>query len=111
MKNFCHPEKSKAKISDAKNKLMGPDEWFAKTERDFRNQTLHNAFVADEQRLKSANALDFDDLLLKTLELLADHPPVLESYRDRFHYVMVDEYQDTDACSVYAGKTADGQEP
>ena len=92
---FLPPREVKAKISDAKNKLMGPDEWFAKTERDFRNQTLHDVFVAYEQRLKSANALDFDDLLLKTLELLADHPPVLESYRDRFHYVMVDEYQDT----------------
>ena len=92
---FLPPREVKAKISDAKNKLMGPDEWFAKTERDFRNQTLHDVFVAYEQRLKSAKALDFDDLLLKTLELLADHPPVLESYRDRFHYVMVDEYQDT----------------
>lgn len=92
---FLPPREIKAKISDAKNKLMGPDEWFAKTERDFRNQTLHDVFVAYEQRLKTANALDFDDLLLKTLELLADHPPVLESYRDRFHYVMVDEYQDT----------------
>ena len=92
---FLPPREVKAKISDAKNKLMGPDEWFAKTERDFRNQTLHDVFVAYEQRLKSANALDFDDLLLKTLELLADHPPVLESYRDRFRYVMVDEYQDT----------------
>lgn len=92
---FLPPREVKAKISDAKNKLMGPDEWFAKTERDFRNQTLHDVFVAYEQRLKSANALDFDDLLLKTLKLLADHPPVLESYRDRFHYVMVDEYQDT----------------
>ena len=92
---FLPPREIKAKISDAKNKLMGPDEWFAKTERDFRNQTLHDVFVAYEQRLKTANALDFDDLLLKTLELLADHPPVLESYQDRFHYVMVDEYQDT----------------
>ena len=92
---FLPPREIKAKISDAKNKLMGPDEWFAKTERDFRSQTLHDVFIAYEQRLKAANALDFDDLLLKTLELLADHPPVLESYRDRFHYVMVDEYQDT----------------
>ncbi len=92
---FLPPREIKAKISDAKNKLMGPDEWFAKTERDFRSQNLHDVFVAYEQRLKAANALDFDDLLLKTLELLADHPPVLESYRDRFRYVMVDEYQDT----------------
>lgn len=55
---FLPPREVKAKISDAKNKLMGPDEWFAKTERDFRNQTLHDVFVAYEQRLKSANALD-----------------------------------------------------
>ena len=92
---FLPPREIKAKISDAKNKLMGPDEWFMQTDRDFRSQTLHDVFVAYENRLKAANALDFDDLLVKTLELLADHPPVLESYRERFHYVMVDEYQDT----------------
>lgn len=92
---FLPPREIKAKISDAKNRLLGPDEWFAQTGRDFRSQTLHDVFVAYEERLKVANALDFDDLLVKTLELLAEHPPVLESYRDRFRYVMVDEYQDT----------------
>ncbi len=92
---FLPPREIKAKISDAKNRLLGPDEWFAQTGRDFRSQTLHDVFVAYEERLKAANALDFDDLLVKTLELLAEHPPVLESYRDRFRYVMVDEYQDT----------------
>lgn len=85
----------KAKISDAKNKLMGPDDWFQSSDRDFRCQQIHNVFLEYETRLKSLNALDFDDLLVKTLELLADHPPVLESYRKRFRYVMVDEYQDT----------------
>ncbi len=84
-----------AKISDAKNKLMGPDEWFGESEKDYRCQMIHNVFVEYETRLKANNALDFDDLLVKTLELLADHPPVLESYRKRFRYVMVDEYQDT----------------
>lgn len=92
---FLPPREIKAKISDAKNRLLGPDEWFAQTGRDFRSQTLHDVFIAYEERLKAANALDFDDLLVKTLELLAEHPPVLESYRDRFRYVMVDEYQDT----------------
>lgn len=85
----------KAKISDAKNKLMSPDEWFRQTERDYRNQLVHDVFVEYEKRLKGLNALDFDDLLVKTLELLADHPPVLDSYRKRFQYVLVDEYQDT----------------
>ncbi len=84
-----------AKISDAKNKLMGPDEWFQQSEKDYRSQMIHSVFLEYETRLKGNNALDFDDLLVKTLELLADHPPVLESYRRRFQYVMVDEYQDT----------------
>ena len=85
----------KAKISDAKNKLMGPDEWFRRSDKDFRSQRIHDVMLEYETRLKANNALDFDDLLVKTLELLADHPPVLESYRRRFKYVMVDEYQDT----------------
>lgn len=92
---FLPPREIKSKISDAKNKLMGPDEWFQKTDRDYRSQMIHDVFVEYETRLKALNALDFDDLLVKTLELLCDHPPVLDSYRKRFRYVMVDEYQDT----------------
>ena len=89
------PKEIRARISDAKNKLMGPDEWFQQSERDYRSQMIHDVFLEYETRLKAQNALDFDDLLVKTLTLLADHPPVLESYRKRFRYVMVDEYQDT----------------
>ena len=85
----------KAKISDAKNKLMSPDEWFQHSERDFRASMIHDVYNEYESRLKTLNALDFDDLLVKTLELLCDHQPVLDSYRRRFRYVMVDEYQDT----------------
>lgn len=85
----------KGKISDAKNKLLGPDEWFQRSDRDYRCQMIHDYYREYEQRLRSANALDFDDLLVKTLELLADHPPVLEAYRARFRYIHVDEYQDT----------------
>lgn len=92
---FLPPKEIRAKISDAKNKLMGPDEWFQHSERDYRCQMLHEVFVEYETRLKAQNALDFDDLLVKTLTLFTDHPPVLESYRKRFQYVMVDEYQDT----------------
>ncbi len=89
------PREIKAKISDAKNKLQNPDEWFASSARDFRMQMIHDIFRAYEERLKAANALDFDDLLVKTLELFAQHPPVLEYYQNRFHYIHVDEYQDT----------------
>ena len=56
---------------------------------------IHDVMTEYEKRMKTLNALDFDDLVLKTLILLADHPPVLETYRRRFRYVLVDEYQDT----------------
>lgn len=92
---FLPPKEIRAKISDAKNQLMGPDEWFQQSERDYRSQMIHDVFLEYENRLKAQNALDFDDLLVKTLTLFADHPPVLDSYRRRFRYVMVDEYQDT----------------
>ena len=85
----------KGRIGDAKNRLLSPDEWFMQTQRDHRTSLIHDIMTEYEKRLKNLNALDFDDLLLRTLELLADHPPVLESYRNRFRYVMVDEYQDT----------------
>ena len=82
-------------ISDAKNKLLTCDEWFAQSARDYRCSQIHDVFNFYEERLRSANALDFDDLIMKTLQLFADHPPVLDCYRDRFEYVHVDEYQDT----------------
>lgn len=85
----------KGKISDAKNRLMGPDEWFQQSDRDHRCEQIHSVFLEYETRLRALNALDFDDLLVRTLELLAEHPPVLQVYRQRFQYVMVDEYQDT----------------
>ena len=92
---FLPPRELKSKISDAKNRLLTPDEWFEQSNKDRRSQMIHDVYLEYESRLKGNNALDFDDLLVKTLQLLADHPPVLESYRKRFRYVMVDEYQDT----------------
>lgn len=89
------PKEIRSRISDAKNRLLDPDEWFAQSEKDFRAQMFHDVYSEYERRLRSSNALDFDDLLIRTLELFADHPPVLASYRERFRYVHVDEYQDT----------------
>ncbi len=85
----------KQKISDAKNRLLSPDEWFRQSARDYRCQMISDYYREYEVRLRKANALDFDDLLVKTLELFTAHPPVLQAYRDRFHYIHVDEYQDT----------------
>ncbi len=92
---FLPVRELRSRISDTKNRLMTPDEWFMQSERDHRSTMIHQVMGEYEKRLKSLNALDFDDLLLRTLELLADHPPVLQAYRDRFRYVLVDEYQDT----------------
>ncbi len=89
------PRELKIKISDAKNRLLAPGDWFRESNKDYRNQLIYDAFQLYEEKLHSANALDFDDLIMRTLELFADHPPVLESYRSRFQYVHVDEYQDT----------------
>ena len=91
------PKQIKAMISDAKNRMLTPTEWLKESGGDFRSKKLYEAYRAYEQALKGNNALDFDDLLIKTLELLAEHPPVLEYYRDKFRYILVDEYQDTNA--------------
>ncbi len=88
------PRMIKAVISDAKNQMLTPQEWLSENP-DARSKPIFKVYSEYENTLKSNNALDFDDLLVKTLELLASHPPVLESYQNKFRYIMVDEYQDT----------------
>ena len=89
------PKDVKHVISDAKNRVLTPDEWFSQSDKDYRAQRLHDVFIAYEKKLVENNALDFDDLIVKTLQLFVDHPPVLSYYQNRFRYVHVDEYQDT----------------
>ena len=89
------PKAVKATISDAKNRMLSPEEWLRDAGDDFRNRKYYEAYRLYERTLKGNNALDFDDLLVKTLELLAEQPPVLEYYQNRFDYILVDEYQDT----------------
>ena len=91
------PKQIRAVISDAKNRLLTPAEWLKESDGDARSRKLYEAYRLYEKQLKSNNALDFDDLLLRTLELLSEHPPVLDYYRDKFRYILVDEYQDTNA--------------
>ncbi|MBR6009627.1 MAG: UvrD-helicase domain-containing protein, partial [Clostridia bacterium] len=88
------PRMIKGVISDAKNRMLTPQEWLNENP-DARSKPIYKVYAEYENTLKSNNALDFDDLLVKTLELLASHPPVLESYQNKFRYIMVDEYQDT----------------
>ncbi len=89
------PRDLRAIISSAKSDMLTPDEHFSQSIRDRKAQTVHDVYVAYEKRLKDMNAMDFDDLLLKTLELFSTHPPVLEYYRRKFSHILVDEYQDT----------------
>ena len=89
------PKAVKVAISDAKNRMLSPDEWLRDAGDDFRNRKYYEAYRLYERTLRGNNALDFDDLLVKTLELLAEQPPVLEYYQNRFDYILVDEYQDT----------------
>lgn len=84
----------RAAISDAKNKLLSPDEYKRQSD-DARADKIAQVYARYEEHLKASNALDFDDLLNKTLELFAERPEILSYYQNRFRYIHVDEYQDT----------------
>ncbi len=85
------------KISDAKNRLIAPDRLGPCMEGDVIGAMVRRVYPEYQKSLKSYNALDFDDLLMLTVRLFDEHPQVLERYQERFRYVMVDEYQDTNA--------------
>jgi DNA helicase-2/ATP-dependent DNA helicase PcrA len=81
-------------ISSAKNRMIGP-EAYANAASDFREEKIALAYKAYQDKLSANNALDFDDMLLCTVLLLRNNPAVLEYYQERFRYINVDEYQDT----------------
>ncbi len=83
-----------ARISAAKNEMIDPDGMEADAKRWEEKKTAE-IYALYQRRLKQNNALDFDDLLLKTVELFQSEPEVLLSYQERFRYIMIDEYQDT----------------
>lgn len=88
------PRAIRGQISDAKNQLVGPEEYERYAVGHF-SQVVSLVYQRYASLLKSANALDFDDLLLLVLRLFKDRPEVLQKYRERFKYILVDEYQDT----------------
>ena len=89
------PREIRAAISDAKNRVLSPAEWAKESGEDFRARTISEVYAAYERQLTANNALDFDDLILKTLTLFSEHPPVLAAYQHKFSHILVDEYQDT----------------
>ena len=81
-------------ISDAKNNLQSPEQLSKRTET-YRDEVISRIYEAYEAALHRANAVDFDDLLSKTYTLLEEHPEILEKYQQRYEYLLVDEFQDT----------------
>ena len=82
-------------ISHAKDELISPEEFLINAGLDYKQQLYGRAYREYQIALKKNNALDFDDLIVKTVELFRSHPEVLDYYQERFKYIMVDEYQDT----------------
>src|SRR4029450_258456 len=89
------PRAALSRISHAKNRMEGPEAFAATAAWDFRAQQMQKAYALYARALKEANALDFDDWLLKTVELFETSEHVRERYSRKFCCVMVDEYQDT----------------
>lgn len=84
-----------AKISHAKDELISPEEMELNAGGDFNEKKIAAVYKEYQATLRKNNALDFDDLIVKTVELFQNCPDVLEYYQERFQYIMVDEYQDT----------------
>lgn len=82
-------------ISHAKDELVSPEEFLMNAGADYKQQLFGRAYTEYQKALKKNNALDFDDLIVKTVELFQQRPEVLDYYQERFRYIMVDEYQDT----------------
>ena len=104
-----------AMISNAKNELLGPQDYLNSTSNQFE-QVVADVYALYQQRLVRANAMDFDDLILKTVEVLQRFPEAKARFRSRFRHVLVDEYQDTNHAQYIlvkelVGSELEGQQP
>ena len=84
-----------SEISNAKNEMLEPDQYHARANGDFRKEKIASVYNLYQKRLKENNAIDFDDIINYTIKILMENPDVLEYYSNKFKYVLVDEYQDT----------------
>ena len=82
-------------ISNAKNDMLEPDQYKAKVKGDFRRETISKVYDLYQQKLRENNAIDFDDIINFTIKILLENVDVLEYYTNKFKYILVDEYQDT----------------
>lgn len=84
-----------SEISNAKNEMLEPEQYAVRANGDFRKEKISLVYELYQKRLKENNAIDFDDIINYTIKILMENPDVLEYYSDKFKYVLVDEYQDT----------------
>ena len=84
-----------SEISNAKNEMLEPEQYTARANGDFRKEKIAKVYELYQKRLRENNAIDFDDIINYTIKILMDNPDVLEYYSNKFKYVLVDEYQDT----------------
>lgn len=89
------PKTIRHKISSAKNELISPDEFKRKFISSTMDDIAAQVYPIYEARLRKNNAMDFDDLLVKPIELFEKYPDILEKYQERFKFILIDEYQDT----------------
>ncbi|MCL2286681.1 MAG: UvrD-helicase domain-containing protein [Firmicutes bacterium] len=82
-------------ISAQKNELIGPEEYERRVSGNYRESNIAELYAMYQKKLEAMNAMDFDDIIFKTVELLHDNEDIRRKYQNRFRYVMVDEYQDT----------------
>ncbi len=89
------PRMVASEISRAKDTMKTPDEYIVESQSDYRRLTIGKIYKAYQSRLKTANALDFDDIICLTVKLFEEFPDVLSHYQNLYKYILVDEYQDT----------------
>ncbi len=89
------PRTIQYKISEAKNQLIDPNQFSDRFVKSTLDDIMSRVYSIYDERLKLNNAMDFDDLLIRPIQLFEEHPDVLDQYQDRFKYIMIDEYQDT----------------
>ena len=92
---YLKEKKALSAISAAKNEMISPEDYALENSGDYSKKKIAEAYAEYQNQLRKNNALDFDDLLVKTVELFRANDDVLNSYQEKFKYIMVDEYQDT----------------
>lgn len=84
-----------SEISNAKNEMLEPEQYTLRVNGDFRREKIATVYELYQKRLRENNAIDFDDIINYTIKIMMENPDILEYYANKFQYVLVDEYQDT----------------